>query len=155
MFETTTYQVIFLAVIFLSPNVANEGLGWDSLMVHNNGKRWLLLGRGITLASYNFDGFDQVTLLVVFLGSIIQFLEKQKNDGDFGRGRIPDRGHEYLGISKNEGTPKSSMSIGFSTIKYSQIIHLNRIFHYKPSIFRYPYFWRATHMFCFNQNPSG
>ena len=39
MFETTTYQVI-QAVIFLSPNVANEGLGRDSLMVHNPGGDW-------------------------------------------------------------------------------------------------------------------
>ena len=25
---------------------------------------------------------------------------------------------------------------------YPQIIHLNRVFHYKPSIFGYPYFWK-------------
>ena len=33
-----------------------------------------------------------------------------------------------LGVSKNNGTP--------------QIIHFNRVFHYKPSILGYPYFWK-------------
>ena len=34
----------------------------------------------------------------------------------------------YLGVSKNNGTPKT--------------IHFNRVFHYKPSILGYPYFWK-------------
>ena len=34
----------------------------------------------------------------------------------------------YLGVSKNRGIPKSSNS--------------NRVFHYKPSILGYPYFWK-------------
>ena len=33
----------------------------------------------------------------------------------------------HLGVSKNNGTPKSSI--------------FNRVFHYKPSILGYPYFW--------------
>ena len=33
-----------------------------------------------------------------------------------------------MGVSKNRGTPKSS--------------HLNRVFHYKPSILGYHYFWK-------------
>ena len=33
-----------------------------------------------------------------------------------------------LGVSKNMGNP--------------QIIHFNRVFHYKPSILGYPYFWK-------------
>ena len=33
-----------------------------------------------------------------------------------------------MGVSKNRGTPKSSILIGF--------------FHYKPSIWGYPYFWK-------------
>ena len=36
-----------------------------------------------------------------------------------------------LDVSLNGGTP--------------QIIHFNRVFHYKPSILRYPYFWFNTH----------
>ena len=32
------------------------------------------------------------------------------------------------GVSENRGTPKSS--------------HFNRVFHYKPSILGYPYFWK-------------
>ena len=35
---------------------------------------------------------------------------------------------EQMGVSTNNGTPKSS--------------HFNRVFHYKPSIFRYPYCWK-------------
>ncbi len=34
----------------------------------------------------------------------------------------------HLGVSKNSGTPKSS--------------HFNRVFHYKPSILGYHYFWK-------------
>ena len=36
--------------------------------------------------------------------------------------------HQYLGVSKNNGIPKSST--------------LMRFFHYKPSILGYPYFWK-------------
>ncbi len=37
----------------------------------------------------------------------------------------------HLGVSKNRGTPK-----------YPQIIHFNRVFHYKQSILgAHPYFW--------------
>ena len=35
-----------------------------------------------------------------------------------------------MGVSKNRGTPKSS--------------NFNRVFHYKPSILGYPYFWKHT-----------
>ena len=35
---------------------------------------------------------------------------------------------QSLDVSENRGTPKSS--------------HLNRVFHYKPSILGYPYFWK-------------
>ena len=34
----------------------------------------------------------------------------------------------HLDVSENSGTPK--------------IIHFNRVFHYKPSILGYPYFWK-------------
>ena len=34
----------------------------------------------------------------------------------------------YMGVSKNDGIPK--------------IIHSRRVFHYKPSILGYPYFWK-------------
>ena len=34
----------------------------------------------------------------------------------------------YVGVSKNRGTPKSSI--------------FNRVFHYKPSILGYPYIWK-------------
>ena len=36
---------------------------------------------------------------------------------------------KYMGVSENSG---------FST----QIIHFNRVFHYKPSMLGYPYFWK-------------
>ena len=39
--------------------------------------------------------------------------------------------HLQMGVSKNSGTPKSSI-----------LNHFNRVFHYKPSILGYPYFWK-------------
>ena len=39
---------------------------------------------------------------------------------------------EYMGVSKNNG---------FSP----QIIHSGRVFHYKPSILGYPYFWKRPY----------
>ena len=38
----------------------------------------------------------------------------------------------HIGVSKNSGTP--------------QIIHFNRVFHYKPSILGYPYFWKHPYL---------
>ena len=38
----------------------------------------------------------------------------------------------HMGVSKNSGTP--------------QIIHFNRVFHYKPSILGYPYFWKHPYI---------
>ena len=34
---------------------------------------------------------------------------------------------------------------GFLKWWYPQIIHFNRVFHYKPSILGYPYFWKHPH----------
>ena len=34
----------------------------------------------------------------------------------------------HMDVSENDGTPKSSI--------------FNRVFHYKPSIWGYPYFWK-------------
>ena len=39
----------------------------------------------------------------------------------------------FMGVSKNRG--------------YPQIIHLNRVFHHKPSILGYPYFWKHPYVF--------
>ena len=38
---------------------------------------------------------------------------------------------ECMDVSENSGTPKSSI-----------LNHFNRVFHYKPSILGYPYFWK-------------
>ncbi len=38
-----------------------------------------------------------------------------------------------MGVSKNRG-------------KTTQIIHFNRVFHYKPSILGYPYFWKHPYL---------
>ena len=43
----------------------------------------------------------------------------------------------YMGVSKNNGTPKSSILIRFNTV-----------FHYKPSILGYPYFWNIHIHYC-------
>ena len=39
----------------------------------------------------------------------------------------------YMDVSENSGVSP-------------QIIHFNRVFHYKPSIFRYPYVWKHPYM---------
>ena len=39
----------------------------------------------------------------------------------------------YMVVSKNRGN-------------YPQIIHFNRVFPYKPSIFGYPYFWKHPYV---------
>ena len=44
-----------------------------------------------------------------------------------------------LSVSENNGIPKSS--------------HFNRVFHYKPSILGYPYFWKHPNAICWHQSP--
>ena len=41
----------------------------------------------------------------------------------------------YMDVSENSGTPK--------------IIHFNRVFHYKPSILGYPYFWKHPYIYIY------
>ena len=45
----------------------------------------------------------------------------------------------YMGVSKNRGTPKSSILI-------------IRVFPYKPSILGYPYSWKHPHIYIYNFN---
>ena len=44
----------------------------------------------------------------------------------------------YVGVSKNSVTP--------------QIIHFNRVFHYKPSIWGHPYFWKYPCTWCYSSS---
>ena len=44
---------------------------------------------------------------------------------------LPWDSWKYMDVSENSGTPKSSIVIGFSMV-----------FHYKPSMLGYPYFWK-------------
>ena len=46
--------------------------------------------------------------------------------------------NKNMGVSKNNGTPKSSI--------------FNRVFHYKPSILGYPYFWKHPYA-CYTSSP--
>ena len=46
----------------------------------------------------------------------------------------------YMGVSKNRGTPKSSI--------------FNKVFHYKPSILGYPYFWKHPYIYIYIQKAS-
>ena len=48
-----------------------------------------------------------------------------------------------MGVSENRG--------------YPQIIHFNRVFHYKPSILGYPYFWKHPNLptNCVSLSPVG
>ena len=46
--------------------------------------------------------------------------------------------------------PKSGQLVDiwmFPKIGYPQIIHFNRVFHYKPSILGYPYFWKHPYVY--------
>ena len=57
--------------------------------------------------------------------------------------RIPpfkkDQVIQYMDISENRGTP------------YPQIIHFNRVFHYKSSILEYLYFWKHPYIYIYIQ----
>ncbi len=44
-------------------------------------------------------------------------------------------GGQDMGVSKNRGGPPTS-----------SIFHFNRLFHYKPSILGYPYFWKHPYL---------
>ena len=59
----------------------------------------------------------------------LQVIARQAGKGgDASRDRDDaQQGRHHLDVSENNGTP--------------QIIHFNRVFHYKPSILGYPYFW--------------
>ena len=65
-----------------------------------------------------------------------KFLQSIRSHGQVGTVTSPPKKTgavvhcRYMGVAKHRGTPKSSL--------------FNRIFHYKPSIFRYPYFWRCV-----------
>ena len=51
-----------------------------------------------------------------------------------GDGNInPIEGYIHMDVSKNRGVSP-------------QIIHFNRVFHYKPSILGYPYFWKHPYL---------
>ena len=49
-----------------------------------------------------------------------------------------------MGVSSLEGMYLENNWVFRCFLKwwYPQIIHLNRVFHYKPSILGYPYFWK-------------
>ena len=51
-----------------------------------------------------------------------------------GQSRVVHLDIPHMGVSKNNVTPKSSILI--------DLIDFNRVFHYKPSILGYPYFWK-------------
>ena len=54
----------------------------------------------------------------------------------------------FLGVSKHSlNLPILGTSIWmFPKIVVPQIIHFNKVFHYKPSILGYPYFFGKTHI---------
>ena len=54
-------------------------------------------------------------------------------------------------ITNQKTHPRKSPFGCFRKWWYPQIIHFNRVFHYKPSILGYPYFWK--HPFCPPQKP--
>ena len=52
-----------------------------------------------------------------------------------------------LGNTAGAGSPKQNTNTHgcFQKYGYPQSIHFNRVFHYKPSILGYPYFWKHPH----------
>ena len=59
-----------------------------------------------------------------------------------------------VGHSCHCGTAQKKTSKGsygcFRKHGYSQIIHFNKVFHYKPSILGHPYFWKHPYSFISN-----
>ena len=56
-----------------------------------------------------------------------------------------------LVIAPNELNPMKQKLYGcFRKWWYPQIIHFNRVFHYKPSILGYPYFWKHPYIMTSN-----
>ena len=103
---------------------------WTCLFLGNTTFMWHLLGNedSINLKCWRWKlqkniqqlGLQQVEILVL---------------GEWLKSGEPPKGcmeaYVYMGVSKNRDTP--------------QIIHFNRVFHYKPSILGYPYFWKRPY----------
>ena len=74
----------------------------------------------------------------------LKFHNKTEPHQKFFRGSIKTL-QKWYHLSLKKKTP--SLAYGcFLKCWYPQIIHFNRVFHYKPSILGYPYFWSATHI---------
>ena len=89
-----------------------------------------------------FTGYVSLSELLVWERvSHITFVENMTQHW----GRIkPSPG---LGNTAAAGSPKQNTNTHgrFQKYGYPQSIHLNRVFHYKPSILGYPYFWKHPH----------
>ena len=46
------------------------------------------------------------------------------------------------------------LSVSKNRVFTPQIIHFNRVFHYKPSILGYPYFWKHPYVYIYTWNPT-
>ena len=76
---------------------------------------------------------------------------QQKIAGSFGTGRmklfLPTWWWDQTMRDLKQKLNQEVVTYGcFQKEGYPQIIHFNRVFHYKPSILGYPYFWFNTHM---------
>ena len=57
------------------------------------------------------------------------------------------------GWTTRKGSCESQWIYGcFQKLGYLQIIHFNRVFHYKPSILGYPYFWKHPYTIILSKN---
>ena len=63
-------------------------------------------------------------------------------------GKLPRLTSKKCGILKPSGRLKRCIYIWmFPKIGVPQIIHVNKVFHYKPSILGYPYFWKHPYTY--------
>ena len=61
----------------------------------------------------------------------------------------------YIQFDKSQNFATPALYECFWTWWYPQIIHSNRVFHYKPSILGYPYFWKHPYTSICNINLEG
>ena len=111
--------------------------GWWWVMMGDDGWWWWVMMGDDGWWWWVMVGLWSLTHIVSYIGKLQYTLFVFYNHNTFCPSLLLPL-TSMLGVSKNNGTP--------------QIIHsnrLNRVFHHKPSILGYPYFWKHP-CFCFS-----
>ena len=139
---TNIHQLVYQPVYKNQTNVGKDTILIDFCPVLNVDKCFFLLGfsrhlqqcsnkstRGLVPLPQRKSGIDSGE----FFGSRSGFFHELGRPSENGPLDI----QSYLDVSENSGTPKSSI--------------FNRVFHYKPSILGYHYFWKhpPAEVWCF------